>query len=149
MMKRALLISAMAFSLWPVWAILLLGNGHQEPPANRERAFLRHSKPSPARPRLERIATRVHALNEDLADAELTAGQPQYDLAFRAHGIEEELQRWRARSRGEATRSERRVARRLIDLMQAVTALAENPSQRTLRRYNRDRRRFNRAIRGG
>lgn len=145
-MKRGLLVAAMALSLWPAWAILLLGNGNREAPVGRRHSFLRHSKPSPARPKLEEIAAHAHELNEDLGEAELTRGEPQYDFAYRANGIEEELLQWRRESRGEATGGEERVARRLIALMQTVVALAEFPSQGTLRPYDRALRRFNAAI---
>ena len=145
-MTRALLVAAMTLSLWPAWAILALGNGDGGSSAGHEKSLIGHSKPSRARPGLEEIASRAHELNEDLAEAELTRDEPQYDLAYRAKGIEEELLRWRRINGGTATKAEERVARRLIDLMQAMAKLAEFPSERTLRPYNRALRRFNAAI---
>jgi hypothetical protein len=148
-MTRALLIAAMALSLWPAALVLALSNNDDGASVGHERSLLRHSKPSPARPALEEIASHVHELNEDLADEELTRGEPRYDLTFRAQSIEEELVRWRGESRGEATRRERRVARLLSNLMRAVVDLTEFPAQRTLRPYNRALRRLNTAVKRG
>jgi hypothetical protein len=147
-MRRALLVAAMALSLWPVGAILLLG-GEGEPERDSRGAptIEGSGQPSPARPQLEEIASRVHDLNDDLGEAELTAGEPQYDLWLRARDIEEELRRWRGENRGVAGKDEEQVGRRMIDLMQAIADLSESPSQRTLRPYYRALRRFNAAIR--
>jgi hypothetical protein len=148
-MTRALLVAAMALSLWPAGLVLALSSNDEGPSVSHERSLLRHSKPSAARPALEEIASQVHELNEDLADEELTRGEPRYDLTFRAQSIEEELVRWREESRGEATRGEQRVSRLLSNLMRAVVDLTEFPAQRTLRPYNRALRRFNTAIKRG
>lgn len=148
-LTRAFLILAMAVSLWPLGVILMLSGGGDNASVDHPVQAIRGvGKPSSARPELEEITSRVHELNEDLGKEELYAGEARYDLAYRALDIEEELLGWRRRNRAEASRAEKRVARRLVGLMRATAALTETPSKETLRPYNRALRRFNIAIRG-
>jgi hypothetical protein len=147
---QAFLIAAMAVSLWPLGLVVMIsGDGDQTSVSRPAPAIRGDSKTSAARSELEEIVSNVHELNEDLADEELTRGEPRYDLTFRAQSIEEELVRWREESRGEATRREQRVARLLTKLMRAVVDLTEFPAQSTLRPYNRALRRFNTAAKRG
>jgi hypothetical protein len=146
---RALLIAAMVISLWPLGLVLMVSGGEDDATVSHPAPVLSGGgKPSSARPELEEIASHARELNEHLADEELYAGEPRYDLAYEAREIEEELFRWRRQSRGEASKGEERVARRLVDLTQAIADLSESPSQQTLRPYNRALRRFNVAVSG-
>lgn len=148
-MTRALLIAAMVISLWPLGLVLVISSGDDSAKVSDPAPVLKGGgKPSSARPELEEIASQVRKLNEDLTDEELYAGEPRYDLAYEAREIEEELFQWRRQNRGEAGEGERRVARRLIALTQAIADLTESPSQQTLRPYNRALRRFKLAVSG-
>ena len=97
-MTRALLIAAMVISLWPLGLVPIVSAGGDSATVSHPAPVLKSGgKPSSARPELEEIASQVRKLNEDLADEELYAGEPRYDLAYEALEIEEELLRWRGR----------------------------------------------------
>ena len=147
-MTRALLVVAMVLSLWPIEAILLFGSDDDPASTSRQssEAFVGKSRPTAARPELESIASRVHELNEELGDEVFYIGGIAAGPAYLAGEIDEELRGWFSARSDEASKEEKRVARKMIVLVRAMRELTEYPTQGDFRAYNRALKAFNAAI---
>jgi len=160
---RALLVVAMAVSLWPLGAVIAIGAGGSEQTRDGQDAVESSTNGEPsaresseaasgsakgylARLELQPIVSRGHRLNGDLRDAKLRAGEPQPEFAARAAGIERELREWTVEYGGEASRGDRLVAKKLAALMRALAALAESPTEENVVAYDAAIAAFNASI---
>lgn len=136
-MNRALLVAALAFSLWPIGAILVLsGKGEQTQTSPQAPLIRAGGEASPARPQLETIVSRAVRLDKRFGNAELQAGEPRMVFAYTAWSIEEDLRRWLLERRGVASGDETVVARKTIGLLRALGRLAERPTEKKLHIYD-------------
>jgi hypothetical protein len=160
---RAILVVAMAVSLWPLGVVIAIGTGGSEQAPNSQDAVESSTsgEPNPresseaasgsaegylARLELQPIVSSGHRLNGDLRAAELRAGEPQPEFAIRAADIERELHHWTAEYGGEASSGDRLVAEKLTALMQALAVLAESPTEGNLVAYDAAIAAFNASI---
>jgi hypothetical protein len=136
--NRALLVVALAFSLWPIGAILVLvGEGERTPTTPQTPVIGNSGKASSVRPQLEALTSRALHLDTRFAGVELHVGESRMEFSYTAWSIEEDLRRWLSKGRSVSSRYEIAVARKTISLLRSLGRLAEEPTERRLRTYNR------------
>jgi len=159
-MKRAFLIFAMIFSLWPVAAVgAMILNAEPE----EERAAAEGSTPIPpesgsssserqsdggdeaepaeairrlAGKELERINSDLRRLTSDTQNAGVTEGEPLPETESRANELAKRLGGWKRTYSELAHPEERRVVDAMQEVALTLKDLAANPTQETFGAFN-------------
>jgi hypothetical protein len=172
---RALLIVALAVSLWPAGAIAAIAiTGGDQTTESRSNigsgATETEAEPAPAtvqeieaelnaeskeRERVEAdkklvpIVDKAHNLSDEFVQVEHAEGVPEPEFVERGNEVEAELIDWNASQGYNASRRARLISKAMLGQLIALQSLAESPDEASLDAYNEAIETFNRALKGG